>query len=299
MVARREGSDRKRAACGRRTRRWADGGVRRRPPDVARETFEKFSEHHKLKHWIDQTVEAAALPAGPCVFYVFRSEEARAAFLASRYRRRVAAPRLTRSEELFNRHRELLQPLISFVTARERQPADDELENAAALHDAFGSIGRAFRIVRRVTDEAQWQQIAEERAQDLLIYLALSRFDGRPSYSRLPRDLQLDVKSFFATYSKACEQADALLLSLGDPVRVDAACQASEIAKLMPNALYMHESALEHLSPTLRLFEGCAGGYIGRVEGANIVKLYRHELKISYLTYPDLRPTLIPPSRIR
>jgi DNA phosphorothioation-associated putative methyltransferase len=37
----------------------------------------------------------------------------------------------------------------------------------------------------------------------------------------------------------------------------------------------------------LRLFEGCARGYIGRVEGANIVKLHRHEPKVSYLSYPD------------
>jgi DNA phosphorothioation-associated putative methyltransferase len=49
----------------------------------------------------------------------------------------------------------------------------------------------------------------------------------------------------------------------------------------------VHESALEHLSPVLRLFEGCARGYIGRVEGANIIKLHRHEPKVSYLSYPD------------
>jgi DNA phosphorothioation-associated putative methyltransferase len=263
------------------TEEFADGYL------TSRGTFQKFFEQHELKHWIDQTVEVAALPAGPGVFYVFRSEEARAAFLASRYRRRVAAPRLTRSEEMFNRHRELLQPLMDFVTNRGRLPADDELADAMALREVFGSTRRAFLVVQRVTDKAQWDQIAEERAQDLLMYLALARFDGRPSYSRLPRQLQLDVKGFFSTYNKACEQADALLFSLGNLETVDAACQASGIGKLMPNALYVHESALDHLSPVLRLFEGCARGYVGRVEGANLIKLHRYEPKVSYLTYPD------------
>lgn len=149
---------------------------------------------------------------------------------------------------------------------------------------------RAFRVVKRATEERQWARIAAERSEDLLIYLALSRFDGRPSYSQLPRDLQLDVKSFFSTYNRACEKANALLFSVGSLGAVDAACQASGIGKVMPNALYVHESALEYLSPVLRLFEGCARGYIGRVEGANIIKLHRHEPKVSYLSYPDFEP---------
>jgi len=263
------------------TEEFADGWL------TSRGTFQRLFEQHELKHWIDQTLEAPALPAGPGVFYVFRNEEDRAALLASRYRRRAAAPRLTRSEALFNQHRELLQPLMVFVANRGRLPADDELADATALHEVFGSTRRAFRVVERVTDKAHWEQITGERAQDLLIYLALARFDGRPTYARLPRQLQLDVKGFFSTYNKACEQADALLFSLGTLETIDAACQASGVGKLMPNALYVHESALEHVSPVLRLFEGCARGYIGRVEGANIIKLHRHEPKVSYLSYPD------------
>jgi DNA phosphorothioation-associated putative methyltransferase len=35
------------------------------------------------------------------------------------------------------------------------------------------------------------------------------------------------------------------------------------------------------------LFEGCARGYLGQVEGANIIKLHRDEPRVSYLSYPD------------
>ena len=39
--------------------------------------------------------------------------------------------------------------------------------------------------------------------------------------------------------------------------------------------------------PLLRVYEGCARSYLGAVEDANIIKLYRRESKVSYLCYPD------------
>ncbi len=55
----------------------------------------------------------------------------------------------------------------------------------------------------------------------------------------------------------------------------------------MPNALYLHVSALPYLPPILRVYEGCARAYIGAVDGANIIKLHREKAQISYLSYPD------------
>ncbi len=55
----------------------------------------------------------------------------------------------------------------------------------------------------------------------------------------------------------------------------------------MPNALYIHRSALESLDPLLRVSEGCARAYLGDVERANLIKLHRQSGKVSYLVYPD------------
>lgn len=254
---------------------------------TSRGTFQKFFEQQELRNWIDQTLDAASLPAAPGVFYVFRDDTARAAFVASRYRRRLAAPRLTRSAALFQQHEALLTPLMAFFGERGRLPADDEVANAPELCETFGSIRRAFRVVLQVTDEERWQQIAQERAKDLLIYLGLAHFDQRPPFGKLPTALQRDIKAFFSTYSRACQEADEQLFSLGRPEVIESACHTSPIGKLTPGALYVHASALDTLPPVLRLFEGCARGYIGRVEEANIVKLHRGEPKVSYLSYPD------------
>lgn len=262
---------------------------------TSRGTFQKFFEQQELRQWIDLTLEVSAVPAAPGVFYVFRDEQARTQFLASRYRRRLAAPRFNKSTELFARHEALLAPLVSFLGERGRLPDNDELENASELAGVFGSIRKAFRVVLYATDEADWDAVGKERSHDLLIYLALSQFEGRPPFGKLPLPLQRDVKAFFGTYKQSCTEADTLLYSLGQPGLVDQACQDSRVGKLTPTALYVHETALPELSSVLRLYEGCAHAYLGRVEGANIVKLHRSEPKISYLSYPEFESNPHPP----
>lgn len=251
-----------------------------------RGTFQKFYDQQELRNWINGTLNVTSVPAAPGMFYVFRDEAARAEFVASRYRRRLSVPRATRSAELYRAHQDLLQPLMSFVGERGRLPADDELINGDSLCEVFGSIGRAFQAVKRVIGNRTWEAVAEKRTQDLLIYLALSRFDERPRFGQLPLDIQRDVKGFYSSYRQACKAADSLLFSLGEPGVIDSACRKSDVGKVTASALYVHQSALASLSPVLRLFEGCAQGYIGRVDDANLIKLYRTEPKVSYLSYP-------------
>lgn len=252
-----------------------------------RGTFQKFFEQHELRDWISRTLEASPAPAAPGIFYVFRDEQVRTSFIATQYRRRSSAPRTTKSAELFSAHERLLCPLVQFVTDHGRLPFDDELIDAPSIVDVFGSVRRAFRVVLTVTDKRRWEEIGSERAQDLLVYLALSQFEGRAMFGRLPLSLQRDVKAFFGSYKRACAEADELLFSLGRPGVVDTACAQSPIGKLTPSALYVHESALPVIAPVLRLYEGCARGFWGQVEGANIVKLHLGEPKVSYLSYPE------------
>lgn len=252
-----------------------------------RNTFQKFYEQGELKGWIDATIGYPSVPAAPGVFYVFRESQDRESFLARRFRRRTMAPRPRLSDALFEQHRELLGRLMSFVTERGRLPVADEFEDSGAAEETFGSLPRAFALVRRVTGDEPWVKIREQRREDIRLYLALARFDRRPSFGGLSKELQLDVRALFSTYAKACQAADELLFSVGQPGAVDEACIASPIGKLTPAALYVHRSALELLCPLLRAFEGCARGYLGDIPEANIIKIHRREPKISYLVYPD------------
>jgi len=250
-------------------------------------TFQKFFNQHELREWIDTTLGVNSVAAAPGVFFVFCDEALRESFAASRFRRRAAVPDQRLSDLLFDQHKELLQPLMGFYASRGRPPTDAELAEAPQIVDAFGSLRRAFAVVRRVTGPGQWDQIEQERAQDLSVYVALSQFAGRPRFSALPDDMQLDIKAFFGAYTRACEQADELLFSAGDVDAVSQACAQAACGKATREALYVHVDALPALAPILRIYEGCARAYFGHVDGANVIKLNRQRPQISYLWYPD------------
>ena len=249
-------------------------------------TFQKLYEQAELKDWIEEQLPEPAVAAGPGVFYVFRDSADRIGFLASRYRRqrRHALPSVQSS---IDEHKELLKPLIEFFEERGRAPAEDELAECDEIRERFGSLRRALRLVERGHDPSEWKKVITIRGQDLLLFLALSRFDGRPRFGQLPLPVRRDVRSIFSSYRNACEQADVALLAAGDMERIRNAAKRSEVGKLTPSALYVHESALDNTHPLLRLYEGCARGYIGRVDGANVIKLHTGEPMISYLAYPE------------
>ena len=187
----------------------------------------------------------------------------------------------------FEAHRELLEQLMAAVADLGRLPEADEFSPSEALIGAFGSLKRAFALVRRITGEEEWEAVRRRRTEDLLVYLALARFRKRPALGQLPPTLQRDMRAFFGTYTRACRQADELLFRAGDAAAIDEACKRSPLGKLLPDDLYVHRSALDHLEPLLRIYEGCGRAYIGEVSGANLIKIHRRSGKLSYLSYPD------------
>jgi DNA phosphorothioation-associated putative methyltransferase len=250
-------------------------------------TFQKFYTQTELREYLETTLGTDALPAAPGVFYVFRDETLRQQFLANRYRRRSAAPKRRIAEVRFDAHRDILEPLIEWIGQQGRLPEPDEFAGAGPVIAEFGSLKRAFALIQKVSSSEEWELIRKRRTEDLLVSLALGKFRRRPPLKACPLDLQRDIRAFFGNYHRACEQADELLFRAGQVEAIDEACQRSPIGKLLPNALYVHRSALDELEPLLRVYEGCASAYLGEIEEANLIKLHRFSGKVSYLSYPD------------
>lgn len=250
-------------------------------------TFQKYFTQAELRQYIEETLGAECFPAAPGVFYVFRDDDLKASYLASKYRRRIAAPRKRIAEIRYEEHREILDALIESVTELGRLPEPDEFAGAASVIETFGSLKRAFALIRRVTSEEDWESVRRLRSEDLLVYLALANFGKRPKLSDLSRKVRRDVRAFFGSYKAACAEADALMFRAGDPDEIDAACQRSAVGRLCPSSLWIHEGVRDQLEPLLRIYEGCARAYIGSVEDANLIKLHRFSGKVSYMACPD------------
>jgi len=271
-------------------RRYGDGIL------TSKGTFQKFFTQEELRAWIDDVVGGRSVAAAPGIFYVFRDDVQAQSFLAARVRRRPAvAHRPRRSETLYEANRDILDPLIAFVESRGRPPETFELPEAAAARERLGGVKAALALVRRVTGDDSWHTARAAATDDLTVYLALAAFGGRPKFTALPPDVQLDVKSFFGSYQNACAAADAVLFRAGDQAALDRACRESSVGKLTPAALYVHMSVLPRLDPLLRVYEGCGRALTGTVEGAKIIKLNRIEPKISYLAYPSFDRDAHPP----
>jgi len=260
-------------------------------------TFQKLYEQQELADWIENTLQMRPYAAAPGIFYVFRDPAAAQEFLSTRvytYRPRVRID----PHALYEANQETLAPLLQFLSDHARPPRAGELGGyeVAAIKEAVGSVARGHHLIRHVTDDSYWERVNVQRQAELLVYIALSRFTGRPRISQLGKTLAADIKTQFGTYQAACLKADRLLLACGDPAMVLVTARSSPIGKQTPTSLYVHRSALAELPPLLQAYEGCARVLAGTIQHANMIKLSVAQPQVSYLSYPrfdsDPHPTL-------
>ena len=248
-------------------------------------TFQKLYTQDELRAWIDSTLGLRSAAAAPGVFLVFRHPALEQTWLLRRVgRTRRLAPL---SRELLAQHEELLRPLVEFVRERGRLPRALELTSAPDIEREFGTLRNAFAVIRRVTGTDPWDRVRDARSQDVLVFLALSRFDKRPKLKDLPEEIRYDIRDLFGSHIAACRQADQLLFGLANQERVRAAAAASPLGKRLPTALYLHADGLGQLPSILRVLDGAARRLIGDIEASTVVKLHLDRPAVSYLEYPD------------
>lgn len=262
---------------------------------TTRNTFQKYFEQQELKNYIDSVLEVDSIPVGLGIFFVFRNEEQAESFRASRFRTQISSSRIKIEPKRFKDYLPVLQPLMDFVTERGRLPVEGEIPEENQIRETFKTIKRAFSYIKSATNTEDWESIFQERSNDMLVYLALSRFERRPNFRSLPKEIQFDIKAFFKNYTKACEIADELLFSLGKEGEIAKSCRKSNIGKFVGNALYVHISALSELNPILRVYEGAASRTFGSLDEVTIIKFRADKPKVSYLYYPDFDSDPHPP----
>src|SRR5262245_52326236 len=134
---------------------------------TSRNTFQKYYEQQELKSYIDSVLGVDATPAGLGVYFVFRNEAQAQAFRALRFRSRASTPRVRTHVKSFDDYREMLESLMQFISDRGRLPVGGELPNEDGVLSEFRSFARAFAVIRRATDEGEWDKIIERRRQDM------------------------------------------------------------------------------------------------------------------------------------
>jgi DNA phosphorothioation-associated putative methyltransferase len=248
-------------------------------------TFQKYFDQQELEHFIRSVTGEEPIALAMGVFAIVRDPAIRAALLVRRIRaspRRMSPPALA---ELVADRREQLEPLVDFFYEHGRWPQDEERRPFEPAADGFGGLGRAARALEAAHGTA-FAQAREAVREDLVLFAALAHLDPA-ALASLTAAFRRDLVAAFGSVPKAKAAGQAQLMSIGDLTIRRGSAHRSRVGKRMPDALYVHLSAVEQLPRELRLYEAIARRFVGSCEDANLVKLHLERPAVSYLRYPD------------
>jgi hypothetical protein len=341
-----------------------------------RNTFQKFFEQQELQQYIEDALEATAVPVSLGIFYVFRNPTDQQDFLSARSRRVIdwsqitvrlglGGPTRSQWKTLYDQNRELLDTFGKFALALGRLPHSGEFEHEQAIAKQLGSPKRALRtyVLGSENDKLDWQQVAaqfgigqpaktswevlyeenkelfdafwertlqlgrlpdyeefpclnaiadiigspkkairlflrrggddalkkaaENRRNDLLVYVALANLRKRVPFGHLSGTLRRDIKEFFGNYTNGLRKGLELLYAAGDAGEIELACEGLAIGWQDEQALFFHQSLLPFFPPILRVYVGCASLLYGDVSASDVIKIHKASGKVTFLVYDD------------
>jgi DNA phosphorothioation-associated putative methyltransferase len=281
---------------------------------TGRNTFQKYYRQEEIKELLDRALGAEAIAVAPGIFFVFKDKLLEQRFLLDRQRRiRVPVspelrPPLDRPT-LAQRRLEALRPLLARlwqqILTTGRALVEDEVapDLLSEIQSQVGSLRRAERLANSCFDVQEIKAAASARREDLLVYFGLNLFNGRTRYSKLPAELQRDIKVFFGNATSVFEAGRALLFSVGKPEVIDNACRQAAAEGLgylnEGHSLQLHTSQLNKLPAALRCYVGCGAKLYGDADTADLIKIHIQSGKLTLLFYEDFESSPLPRLRER
>jgi DNA phosphorothioation-associated putative methyltransferase len=260
---------------------------------TSRGTFQKLFRQKELRLFIESTLGVKANSADFGVYYVFKDEALRDRFLDHRS--------LTKPDQISKKRAErkppgeverpLLERLALVTSSLGRLPIESEFDQLPQAKRQAGSGESLQEQVFSELDAGMYEHARQRRKTDMLVHLASSRLStrGRPRVKDLSASEKADIKVLFTTYKDACEQADELLMQLGNSEAIDEACVSFGLGKMLPDALYIHVSLEDELPILLSLMVGCARNFAERElpENVSVLKLKRDGHGVTFIESED------------
>jgi len=272
-----------------------------------RGTFQKYYDQDELRQYIEDALENNAVAVRPGIFYVFRSPIDQQEFLSNRSKRAInwfeiskkfypeRAERIRlQKEELYEKHKDLLDSFWNMLIDLGRLPKKHEFEGYDELREKFGTPDSAKKFFIEKFGEQTLNETFEVRRNDLLVYMALSNFKRKVPFNHLSPRLQADIKTFLGSYSSGLEESKAMLFAIGNPDVITELCNKTQFGFFDHKALYIHKSLVDKLHPVLRIYIGCSGILYGDTQNADIIKIHRWSGKVTLLKYDDFENSPLP-----
>ena len=280
---------------------YSDGVVTRH------DTFQKYFTQDEFRSYVEESLDANAVPVAAGICLVFRDPMEEQLFLLARQqvRREWRLLRREPSSEaiaaILEEHRPRVDAYWRRTLELGRPASADECPDAMPLTRLVGSWRRVHEWVARFFDPRELEAAAVGRQEDLLVYFALGHFGRRRPYAELPPRLQRDVRFFFGNITKAKAAGKRALYAIADRERVlEAAVFCHDelgIGKLNElHDLAFHQSVLGDCLPLVRIYVGCALTLFGEAGSIDLIKVHLQSSKVTFLRYDDfetVRPRLV------
>jgi len=272
---------------------------------TSRNTFQKYYTQGELRHFLHEVIGEDPIPVGPGIFFVFKDQDAEQRFMYGRIENRrnilrlarLSRPekpiRISRAEEKYVSHRDLLESLWETCLIYGRDPERSEIQNLDVVTSIFGSLPAALRFIKSRKDnvDAYLDEARQSRIDDLRVYFAQLQFEKRKPYRHLEARLQKDVRTFFGDYRTASEAGRQLLFTVANIEAIGQAChEAAEhgIGWLEDSeSLQLHTSLVEQLPPVLRTYVHCGTQLYGDVSSADLIKIHIRSGKLTLMKFDD------------
>jgi DNA phosphorothioation-associated putative methyltransferase len=272
---------------------------------TSRNTFQKYYTQGELRHFLHEVVGEEPLPVGPGIFFVFKDKDAEQRFMYGRMENRrnilrlarLSRPerpvRISRAEEKYLAHRDLLESLWETCLIYGRDPDRSEIQNLDEVTSVFGSLPASLRFIksRKENVDAYLDEARQSRIDDLRVYFAQLQFDKRKPYRHLEARLQKDIRTFFGDYRTASEAGRQLLFTVASIEAIGQAChKAAEhgVGWLEDSeSLQLHTSLAEQLPPVLRTYVHCGTQLYGDVSSADLIKIHIRSGKLTLMKFDD------------
>lgn len=263
-------------------------------------TFQKYYSATEIETLVKEQLNETAIKLGPGIYIVFKDKSLEQEYLFKRQLGLLVETNSAVKEDAGDSFAEVLvNKMVKTILSFGRVPKLTELKAKfqEEISSAKVSYNRLSRLALSQITISDLKHVREAFSAEILIFLAINRFDGRVKYGDLPEKFQIDVKAHFGSLKNANEEAERLLFSLSDTDGLISAALDAERAgqgHLIGTKFRCHNKQCENLPPSLRLFYKIGERLHRSISENDIIQLHLETKKMAFLVVDEFEKSALP-----
>lgn len=263
-------------------------------------TFQKYYSAPEIEAVVKEQLNETPIKLGPGIYIVFKDKSLEQEYLFKRQLGLLVETKTAVKDDAGDRFAEaLVSKMVKTILSFGRVPKLTELKAKfqGEISKARVSYNRLSRLALSQISISDLKHVREAFSAEILIFLAINRFDGRVKYGDLPEKFQIDVKVHFGSLKSANEEAERLLFSLSDTNGLISAALDAERAGygyLIGTKFRCHSEQRDRLPTNLRLFYKIGERLHRSLTETDIIQLHLETKKMAFLIVNDFKKTALP-----